>query len=358
MKSKLIKIDFTNKKIIVGLDVHSKTWYATIIIEEVLTTKTFVADPKKLAEYLKTNYPLGDYIVGYEAGCFGFWIKEELEALGITVIVINPADIPTTDKDKKSKTDKIDSKKLALGIKSGLVKGIYAPDRQSQEYRGLSRRRQDITKKLTRVKNQIKATLKYYGIGYPDEYEDKQKHWSNNFIKWLATLKFKTSYGTEKMESYLRELLFLRTEKLNILRQLRKLSTEEKFKKECKILRSIPGIGIVSAIIFMTEIVEIGRFKSRDEFLSYIGLSPNEHSSGEKRKIGHMTKRCNHSLRTIFIESAWIAIRKDPALTNYYNETYKKTGKSKAIIKVAKKLAARARYILINNTEYVIGVAA
>jgi len=358
MERNLTKTDFSNKEIIVGLDVHQKNWQASIIVEEVMTRKAFIPDSKKFADYLKKNYPCGNYIVGYEAGCFGFWIKEQLEQEGIKTIVINPADIPTSDKDKKNKTDNIDSKKIALSIKGGMVKAIYAPSRESQEYRSLVRRRYDLRKKSTRAKNQIKGLLKYNGIKYPEEYEITTTHWSKKFLDWLSLLEFRTQYDNYLMTSLIRELTFIKEEIKIILKHLKELSKEEQFKEKVKILKGIPGIGFISAMTLLSEIIDIKRFNKRDEFLNYLGLSPSEHSSGEVRKIGHLTKRCNHTLRAILIESSWIAIRKDPALMLYYNDSYKKMGKAKAIIKVAKKLAARLRYLLINNAEYITGVAA
>jgi len=359
MNRKLIKVDFTNKEIFVGLDVHQKTWHATIIYEEVMDTRSFTASTGKFSEYLKRNYPGAKFKVGYEAGCFGYWIKEQLEAEGIETIVINAADIPTTDKEKRTKTDKIDSRKIAMAIKHGYSKGIYTPDREAQEHRSLTRRREDLSRKSTRAKNQIKALLKFYGISYPEEYEETSKHWSRQFMNWLQRIEFRTTRGKFIMESLVKELLFIRQEILLTTRQIRELSKSEQYREQYQILKKIPGIGLMSAMTILTEVVDIYRFKNKDEFTSYLGLSPTEHSSGESRKTGHMTKRCNHRLRTIYIESSWIAIRKDPALMEYYNESYKKIGcKPKAIVKVAKRLAVRTRYLLMSKNEYVIGVAA
>jgi transposase len=359
MKSKLVKVDLTNKKIFVGLDVHKSTWHATIIYEEVMDTKSFIADSRKFSEYLKKNYPGATFKVGYEAGCFGYWIKEQLEAEGIETIVINAADIPTTDKDKRNKTDKVDSRKIAMAIKHGYIEGIYTPDRKAQEDRSLIRRREDLSRKSTRIKNQIKAILKFYGIVYPEEYEETSKHWSKKFIEWLHSIEFRTKEGKFMMEGLIKELLFIRTEILLTTRQIRELSKSEHYKEQYQILKKIPGIGLMSAMTILTEVVDIFRFKNKDEFISYLGLSPTEHSSGMSRKMGHMSKRCNYRLRTIYIESSWVAIRKDPALMLYYNESYKKIGnKPKAIIKVAKKLAVRTRYLLMSKNEYMIGIVA
>ena len=150
------------------------------------------------------------------------------------------------------------------------------------------RQKQDLTKKSTRVKNQIKGLLKYYGIRYPEEFDDSRCHWSKKFIGWLGSIKFETSYGKQCMESYLRELEFIKSEILTINRQLIKAQKEGFYKQEVEILKSIPGIGNVSVTTIMSELIDINRFIKRDNYLSYLGLAPTEHSSGDKRKIGHL----------------------------------------------------------------------
>ena len=72
-----------------------------------------------LVKYLNTKYPKGEYQCAYEAGFSGFWAQEQLQAKGVNTIVVNPADIPTTDKERQFKTDKRDSKKIALTLRSG-----------------------------------------------------------------------------------------------------------------------------------------------------------------------------------------------------------------------------------------------
>jgi len=356
MKANIRKVDFTNKEIYIGLDVHAKSWYATIIVEEVSMMKNFTADSNKLANYLKTNYPNGRYMAAYEAGCFGFWIKKELDELGIETIVVNAADIPTMGKDKINKTDKNDSRKIAMALKGHMLKGIHVPTREEQEDRCLTRRRDDIVKSRTRIKNKIKAYLKLFGISIPEQFSDSGKQWTKAFIKWLTELKFETESGKDVLLSYLEEFKNTTDLLIKICKKIKELSKTEKYSQKVKILKSIPGIAINSSMTILTEIGNIERFKTIDEFINYVGLSPSEHSSGESRKVGGMSKRCNHYLRRIFIEGSWVSIRKDPALTLSYNEFCKRMLKTKAIIKIGKKLASRARYVLLNNQEYVIGI--
>lgn len=352
MRNKIAKIEETNKELFLGIDVHDKTWSTTILTGHVEQRKSFTAGAKILSNYMKKNYP--DYTIkaAYEAGCFGYAIQRELESLGINTIVVNPADIPQSDKNRRNKTDKADSRSIAYCLRSKMIKGIYIPTEAQEDARALMRHRAGLTTKMTRIKNQIKALLKLKSISYKEEFPKAQSHWSKKFISWLEKLEMTTPECKIKLHSNLRELKFYKEERTLIMKEIKKLSQSEPFKEGYKILTSVPGIGIVTAMSYLTEIMDINRFESADKYISYLGLSPNEHSSGEKHRIGHMTKRCNHALRSYLIESSWIARRLDPELQDYYNKISMNIGSSKSIIKVARKLALRMRSILKSGEKY------
>lgn len=100
--SQIKELDFTGQTIYVGIDVHRKDWKVCILLEE-LVYKQFTQPPEPLvlSKYLKKHFPGATYKSAYEAGFCGFWIHDELTSLGIENIVVNPADVPTTDKEKK-----------------------------------------------------------------------------------------------------------------------------------------------------------------------------------------------------------------------------------------------------------------
>jgi transposase len=115
----------------------------------------------------------------------------------------------------------------------------------------------------------------------------------------------------------------------------------------------VPGISTLTAMILLTELHEITRFRSVDELCSYIGLIPDTQSTSEKEHVGGMTQRGHSCLRWLLIEASWVAIRKDPAMMEAFNEYCKRMKKSKAIIRIARKLLNRIRYVLKNQAEYV-----
>ncbi len=107
-------MDFTGQNIYAGIDVHQKSWKVSIYTDY-LYHKSFTQPPNPdvLYRYLSKNFPNGTCYSVYEAGFCDFWIHNKLMSSGINNIVANPADVPTTDREKKYKTDKIDSHKLA-----------------------------------------------------------------------------------------------------------------------------------------------------------------------------------------------------------------------------------------------------
>jgi transposase len=110
-------------------------------------------------------------------------------------------------------------------------------------------------------------------------------------------------------------------------------------------------------MIILTELETINRFRNIDKMCGYIGLVPSTKSSGEKEKTGDITPRGHNVLRTAIIESSWTAIRNDPSLMKSYLSYIKRMDENKAIIKIAKKLLSRIRFVLTNNKPYICSIA-
>lgn len=341
------EVDFNGQNFYCGIDVHKKSWAVTIETKDiVLKTFTQDSDPELLIKYLKRNYPGGTYIAGYEAGYFGFNLHRKFKSKGIDCLVINPADVPTSHKKKDQKRDPIDSRKIARAIRTGEARGIWVPSISLEQDRQLMRTRRIMTKDQTRIKNRIKAFLQMHGIKYPDSFNNKQSHWSRRFINWLEQIKLEQSSGTEALQSMVRNLKFIRNEILIISRKIRFLSEEDRYKQKFLRLIKIPGIGLLTAMIILTEIGDVKRFKNADSFRSFIGFIPRSNSSGEKDYQGRITNRGCLYLRSLLTESAWITIQKDPYYLHLYNNYKKRMKSNKAIVRTAAKLTNHIYYTL------------
>ncbi len=344
-------LNFANQHIYVGIDVHAKRWVVSIVVGDSLIGP-ISQDPevKILVNYLRRHFPGGNYHCVYEAGFSGFWIHDELKKNGLNCIVINPADIPTTHKEKDRKTDKRDSRKLCRCHSHGELEGIYVHDKQTYEERSIIRARESLVKEQTRCKNRIKGLMKFFGIEITDE--DIKTHWSNKFLQYLENLETEYSWAKISLSTYLEELRYYRKLISNITKEIRKLSRTERYRENVNLLCTIPGISILTAMILLTELWDIQRFANIDKLCSFIGLVPSEHSSGEKENRNYMTCRGKGILKRIIIESSWTAIRKDSGLLMSFNQLSRRMKKSRAIITISRKLVGRIMYVLNHKEEY------
>lgn len=357
MDSQNKSLSFNGHTFYIGIDVHQRKWVVTIRCNQI-ELKTFSMDPQpeSLHRYMEKNYPGGEYLSAYEAGYFGFWIHRKLENYGFNNIVINAADIPTNHKEKQNKTDKIDSRKIARELENKSLRGIHIPDELDQQLRSLCRLRYRYVQNQTRIKNRIKGHLSSYGIVLPSNTE--LSHWSGNFVNWLGSIEFHHKSARDYLNFCIDDLLEQRKKIAEVTNLLRQYIRENGKGGLIHNLISIPGIAFVTAITFYTEIMDVSRFPSIDHFCSYVGLVPSVHSSGEREHERGLTTRRNCFLRHLIIESAWVAIRKDPALLLCYNEYCQRMKKQEAIIRIAKKLLNRMRHVWKNDESYVFSVVA
>jgi transposase len=344
--------DFTGEMIYVGIDAHSKQWTVTVMTEH-LEHKTFVQPPEgvTLGKYLKKNFPGGTYKSVYEAGFCGFSIHYELVSEGIDNIVINPADVPTTNKERKGKRDGVDSRKLCRGLRQGVLRGIHIPEKCEQEEKESMRLRKKLTGEINRYKNRIKGQLHLHGIRIPEEHLVGSESWSKGFMGWLDSVELDSEVGTFSFRILIEQLRNTVSVKKKLEKELVRLLSEE-YREELKIIRSVPGIGLTAGLVFLSELGDTSRFHTADSLCCFVGLVPNTYGSGEKEHSGRMTCRKNVHVQTVLVQCAWTAARADPSLAKSYEDWRKRMGANKAIIRVARKLLIRIRHILLNKEPY------
>ena len=123
------KVDYTDKDIYVGMDVHKKNWAISLVYEkQLLRTFSQPGSSEALSVFLKREYPNANYLCGYESGFCGFSVQRKLDSFGIKCLVLHASDIPQTSKSKVNKTDRNDSKKIARSLSSNDYNSIYIPD--------------------------------------------------------------------------------------------------------------------------------------------------------------------------------------------------------------------------------------
>jgi transposase len=352
---KTIQSDFCNLQLYVGLDVHKKQWSISVFTTSA-HHRTFSQPPtpEALKSYLDHNFPRAKVVCAYEASKFGYWIYRELISYGYECLVVNPADIPTSNKETSDKTDPNDSRKIGRALRAGLLTSIHVPEQHTEGDRQIFRYRKRLMADLTRVKNRIKDKFLFTGTRIPEEFDNS--NWSKAFLHWLKQVEMPDTHTRLTVDMLLEQYHFLYRHFLKTSVEVRKLQRMGRYKNVAKLLRTIPGIGPLTTVELLTEIEDINRFSSFKKFNSFIGFKPRSHSSGEHDWKGRMTYRQHKGLRSSLIECAWTTISKDPIMMQRYEELKTRLTGKRAIVIIARKLVSRIYYVMKNEKPYEVGV--
>ncbi len=351
MDIKRSDVRFDGQEFYLGLDVHHKNWKVTIrTMGTELRTMVMPPDPRKLHAHMTRNYPGGRYRSVYEAGFSGFWAHRQLVDIGIANSVVHAADVPTSDKERRQKEDARDSRKLARCLENGALAPIHIPDPHIEQLRSLCRLQERSRSHLSRLKNRIKGHLKYYGIPVPED--SAYRHWSGAFIARLDALCSEPCPRSDYLSITLDALREESRRLALITRKLRIHCREGESARIIGLLRSIPGIGPKTAFTLYTEMQDIRRFPNLDKLNAFLGLIPATDSSGEQDKATGITPRSNRRMRTVLVEASWVAIRHDPELLRAFSKLSCRMKKQAAIVRIARKMAARVAYVWRTGTLY------
>lgn len=338
-------------KLYIGIDIHKKSW-SVHIRSDISDHKSFTvpADPSVVYDYVERNFPGYDIALTYEAGCCGFSAARYFMQMGWDVTVVNPADVPTSNKQYYQKTDKLDCRNLSRQLSLGELKAIHIPTDWEDELKSLLRHRAAITRQLRSAKTHIKSLLLYQGIKIPEAHDNP--NWTRSFIEWLKHIEWRSATGQQCLNSKLRVYEFIYGEYLELANQLRS-HCRKHHKQDYYLLKSIPGIGGYLASALIAELGDIRRFGNEASFASYIGLVPMMRNSGGTENVFGVTPRCRGLLRSYIIEAAWVALRLDPQMQAYYRTHIGKNPKS-IVVKIARKLLNRILSVIKTGKPYQI----
>lgn len=343
------KIDYSGKKVHIGFDVHKTKYVAVARCDNAIVKRwTSPATPEAQVASLKKWFEGAHITTAYEAGFSGFGLHRTLVEHGIESIVVNPASIEVKANDRV-KTDGRDAAKTAEQLEDGRLKGIYIPSQDEELKRALTRTREQVLRARTRFANQIKSKLHYFGWINADDRRTVSSKYLKEVEKWNLPEELRFALGL--LISTWRHL----TAQLIIIRK--KLAEQSTFEPAvAAVYRSVPGVGPVSERTLANELGDLSRrFRNERAIFSYTGLTPSEHSSGDKRRQGHISRQGSARLRCLLVEIAWRSITKDPALKQAFDRIAVRAGKKKAIVAIARKLIGRIRACFCHGTLYQMG---
>lgn len=236
--------------------------------------------------------------VVYEAGPCGFVLQRALCLQGVSCEVVAPSSIPRRPADR-IKTDRRDALMLARLARAGELIAVRVPDARDEAIRDLTRAREDAVREQRNARHRLKALLLRNGVRYAGK-----SSWTTAHLRWLATLKLPLPAQQIAFQEYLHAITEsgLRIGRLETA--LRDALADWPLAPVVTALQALRGVQQIAAITLVAEIQDFNRFAHPRQLMSYLGLVPGEHSSGERRRQGAITKAGNGAARRMLIEVA------------------------------------------------------
>jgi transposase len=239
------------------------------------------------------------------------------------------------------KNDKIDSRKIMELLARNYLPTSYQATPAERHLRERIRWRASSVRKVTAIKNSIKAVLAKENISIKNPYSTKAR----------------LQLVNAKMSEVHRELLSdmftaLDTNEDVVERQNQWILQNATMDSRIALLKSIPGIGEVSAVAFLAEVGNVERFQNPSQLASYFGLVPRLSESADKRRQGGITKEGSSMLRWLLVQDAWTAITKSREFRRRFLSISRRRGKQVAIVSIARKLAEVAFCVLRDRTPF------
>jgi transposase len=272
------------------------------------------------------------------------WIRihDTLEENGINTVLANPYKTRIIA-EAKIKSDKLDARILADLLRSGLVYQSYVPSKEFREKRSLIRHRISLVRNRTLLQNKVHSLLDKYG--YKTELTDI---FGRAGMYWLKGIEL-DPIDRVIINTTLSSIDNLNMQIAIISKEISRYAWES---EDVKLLLSIAGIDVFSAMLITVEIVDIRRFSTPWKLVSYAGLAPSIRESSGKVKYGKITKQGSPWLRWILVQCAMTAVRYDEHLKTFYERLKIRKGHAKAIVATAKEILVIVWYMLTRRELY------
>lgn len=329
-----------------GIDYHKKYSVVTITNKDgklIRQSRINHCYPEKFRELFEALD--GPVKVVYESSLNWSWLYEILERIEcIQSITLANAYKVRLIAEAQIKTDKIDSRKLAMLLRLGVVPCCHIPDKLTRNRKEVLRQRAYWVKQRTAIRNRIhKIINKQHDLNMPQVTDIFGKKGKQALYKAILPepdnmLLKQNLVMLEKLDE------LIKADEVNIKR-------ESKWNNAAKILSSIPGFGLIMTHIIATETDGISRFSSPEAYTCYSGLAPTTHSSGGKTYNGKMMWQCNKWLKWAFIEAAWVAIGCSAYFGGLYRHHRARGKKANTAITIVARRMCRIVYRLLNENR-------
>jgi len=326
---------------IVGCDFHPR-WQEVAWLDDETgeTAEQKLVNGNGEAERWYRQLPVPS-LIGLEATGNAQWLVEMLQQLGHEVWIGDAAQIRASYV-RKQKTDKRDARHLLRLLYEGRFPRLWVPSSEQRDLRQLLIHRDKLVQIRSRVKNGLQHLAMNRGV------QKKPRLWSGAGQKALRELPL-LGWSACRRADLLR-LLAQMDALIAPLDQAVKQAAEQD--RQARLLLTQPGVGPITALAFVLTIGEVSRFPRGKQVASYLGLIPQERSSGGRQRLGAISKQGNRFMRMLLVEAAHSVVRLDEGFRKQY--AHRCHGKPKGVAKVAaaRRLAVRLYWMLRTQTPY------
>lgn len=287
----------------VGLDVHKDSITAACIGAE---TNAQLLDLGKIGtqqyaidRLLKKLSGMGCLHVVYEAGPCGFWLHRYLQGKGVDCVVAAPSLIPKKPGDRV-KTDRLDARNLALALRAGTLSVVHVPTPEQEQFRDVVRAWQQAKRDITAARQRLKSFLLRNDIRY-----EGRAAWTEAHRRWLSEMVLPRPAQQIVFQELLDAINERERRRDRLEAQLDSLAPTWSGYPTAQALQAFRGVQKTVAYTVVAEVGDLSRFAHPKHLMAWLGLVPSEHSSGNTRKQGPITRCGNRWARTLLTEAAW-----------------------------------------------------
>jgi transposase len=290
----------------IGLDVHKQTIVvavaqagrmAAVSGGEIANRPKAVA---KLVDRVSREFEGAVLLFCYEAGPCGYGLYRQLLALGHDCQVVAPSLIPRKP-GERIKTDRRDARKLAQALRSGELTAVWVPDEEQEAMRDLTRARDDLKAQERKARQQLNAYVLRHGHAWPST----KSRWTRTHYHWLESLTFAHDWQQVVLQEYIDAVKAASRRVADLTAQMERVLPQWSLAPVVSSLVALRGIDKLAAMVLLAELGDISRFDSPRQLMAFLGLVPSEHSTGQRRRQGAITKTGNRHARRMLVESAW-----------------------------------------------------
>jgi transposase len=276
-------------------------------------------------------------LVGIESTGHTQWFEELLAEFGHELVVGDAAKIRKTEV-RKQKHDRGDAEHLLNLLVKGDFPRLWLPSAAERDVQVWLEHRHRLVQMRTRTLNGLQAVALNHGLCL------RQKLWTKRGQEELKKLPLREGRARRRAD-----LLALRAQLDGWIEELdKRIEQEVAQRPDAQRLMTHPGVGPLTALV----LGPVGRFPDARHVTSYVGLIPQEESSGGRQRFGRLTKQGNGLLRFLLVEAGQTASRLDPGLRRAYRRLTFRKGRSSAKVAVARKLAIRLYIMLRDKIDY------